>query len=247
MKKLLLILILLSGLYADEIQIISEDGFELHGWLDKPSTHQKTTPLILFAHQFGADHTLWTQLAQEFNAKGFATLNVDLRGHGKSILQNTKINKVITDTRLDHIKEALVQSSKKVGFEKIPADLTTWLEYISEDESIDMKKIYLFGSSLGAGSLIPLLNEYEAKGLVAISPGKPKGLEEDVDMALGTSMTKILFIASKNDPLGANQRALEYTQKSIAGTLLLISGDRHGTVILPEVQHYIFSFIENIK
>jgi len=247
MKKLFLSISLASALFASELTIKSEDGFKLHGWLDKPTTTKESIPIVLFAHQFGSDHTIWNDLAKKFNQKGYATLKVDLRGHGKSTNQNNQENKVITDTRLDHIKEALVQSDKKVGFEKIPEDLMGWLEYISEDESLDMENLYLFGSSLGGGTIIPLLSEYDAKALVTISAGKSKKLSEDIDMALASSMTKALFIAAKNDPLGAANRTIEYGNKSILGTSLIISGDGHGTVILPKVEHFIFSFIDNIK
>ncbi|MBT4030463.1 MAG: hypothetical protein HOF16_02985 [Campylobacteraceae bacterium] len=95
--------------------------------------------------------------------------------------------------------------------------------------------------------MIPILNEYEAKGLVAISAGKLEKLSEDIDMALAGSMTKTIFIASKNDPLNANKITMEYTIKSILGTSLIISGEGHGTVILPKVEHFIFSFMNNIK
>ncbi len=247
MKKLLLILALATSLFSTELTITSEDGFELHGWLEKPVLANKSVPIILFAHQFGEEHSTWNELAKDFNNRGYATLSVDLRGHGKSIFQNNKENKVLIDTRVDHIKEALAQSDEKIGFEKIPSDLTAWLEYISEDKTIDMKKLYLFGASLGAGSIIPLLGEYEAKGLVAISAGKPTALADDIDMALAMSMTKILFIASKNDPLGATNRTIEYEKKSILGTSLIIYGNGHGTVLLPEVKPYIFSFIDNIE
>lgn len=66
-------------------------------------------------------------------------------------------------------------------------------------------------------------------------------------MALASSMTKSLFIASKNDPLDAQVRSIEYTNKSILGFSIIISSDGHGTVILPKVEYFIFSFIDNIK
>lgn len=247
MKLLLLILVFTMSLFSKELTINTEDGFVLHAWLDKPAQSKKAAPLILFAHQFGADHSTWDALAKEFNVKGYATLSVDLRGHGKSILQDGKENKVITDLRLDHIREALVQSDKKLVFKNIPQDLSGWLEYISEDESIDTESLYLFGSSLGGGAIIPLLNDYEAKGIVCISAGRLEALGEETDMALSMSMTKQLFIATKNDPLNAATRVMQYTQKSISGTALIISGDGHGTMILPQVKEYIFTFMENIK
>jgi alpha-beta hydrolase superfamily lysophospholipase len=247
MKKLLIVLALASSLFSAELTIASPDGFKLYGWLEKPKNAKKATPIILFAHQFGADHAMWNSIAKEFNDKGFATLSVDLRGHGKSISQNDKENKVVTDARMDHIKEALVQSDKKVGFANIPQDLRAWLELVGEDDSIDMENLYLFGSSLGGGCVIPLLSDYDVKALVTLSAGGLQALADDTEIALSTSMTKELFIAAKNDPLGAAKRSLDYTQKSISGTALIISGNGHGGVLLPQVKHFIFSFIANVK
>ena len=246
MKQFVILLLLTLSTFAAELTITTEDGFKLYGWLDKPQNSKEETPIILFAHQFGAEHSSWSSIAKKFNDKGYATLSVDLRGHGKSIYQNDKENKVITSPKFSELKVALAQSGKKVGFKNIPQDLMDWLEFIGEDESLDMEDLYLFGSSLGAGSIIPLLNEYDAKALVAISTGSLEALKEETDMALSTSMTKELFIAAKNDPIGAQVRSLEYTQKSILGSAIILSGDGHGTVLLPLVEEYIFTFIDNI-
>ena len=120
--------------------------------------------------------------------------------------------------------------------------LTAWLEILEEDKSLDMQQLYLIGSSLGGASLIPVLNDYDAKALITLSAGRSSSSE--TEMALSSSMTKTYFVATKNDPLGANVNALEYGKKAIAGTTLILSGDGHGTVLLPKVQKYIFLFIE---
>jgi hypothetical protein len=86
------------------------------------------------------------------------------------------------------------------------------------------------------------MNDYDAKALITLSAGRSTG--SDSDMALSSSMTKTYFIAAKNDPLGSSVNALEYGKKSIAGTTLILSGDGHGTVLLPKVEKYIFLFIE---
>lgn len=247
MKQFVLFLLFTLTSFSRELTIETEDGFKLYGYLEKPKSVKKAIPIILFAHQFGAEHSTWKSISKNFNEKGYATLLVDLRGHGKSIYQNTKENKIILSPKFSELKEALAQSNKKVGFTNIPQDLMDWLEFIGEDESLDMESLYLFGSSLGAASIIPLLSEYDAKALVVISTGRLESLKDETDMALSMSMTKQLFIAAKNDPLGAKKRSLEYTQKSILGSAIIVSGDGHGTVLLPQVEDYIFSFIENIK
>lgn len=246
MKKVLLLLTLAALLCSKELSIASPDGFKLYGWLDKPISAKGATPIILFAHQFGADHSTWDAIAKEFTNREYATLRVDLRGHGKSTLQNEQENSIIAAAKLDEIKEAIAQSDKKVGFEKIPSDLLAWLEYIAQDQTVAMENLYLFGASLGGASIIPLLNEYEVKGVVILSGGKPKALQEDIDLALATSMSKTLFIASSKDPLNAANTAVAYGQKSILGTSLIVYGDGHGTVLLPVVKEYIFSFMKSL-
>ena len=94
---------------------------------------------------------------------------------------------------------------------------------------------------------MPLLSEYEVKGLVSISGGRLAALAEETDMALSMSMTKQLYIAAKDDPLGAAQRSIEYAKKAISGTAIIISGDGHGTVLLPQVEEYIFAFMSGTK
>lgn len=247
MKYFIMLLLVTLTSFATELTITTQDGFKLYGYLDKPKAAKGATPLILFAHQFGSDHSSWTELAKEFNDKGYTTLSVDLRGHGKSIYQNNKENKIVTVAKLSELKMALVQSDKKVTFVNIPQDLAKWLEFVAEDASVDMSNLYFFGASLGAAALLPLLNDYEAKALVAISTGGLAAYKEDTDMALSTSMTKELFIVAKNDPLGAKERSLAYAQSSILGTALMVSGDGHGTVLLPDVTDYIVTFMEKIK
>lgn len=242
MKKFVLSLVLIIPLFATELTLTTEDGFELHGWLEKPKNATKPAPIVLLAHQFGADHTSWELLTKHLHEKGMATLSVDLRGHGKSTLQKGVENRVKTAQSTSEVRAAFDASAPKVGFSKIPQDLTAWLEILEEDKSLDMQQLYLIGSSLGGASLIPVLNDYDAKALITLSAGRSSSSESE--MALSSSMTKSYFVATKNDPLGANVNALEYGKKAIAGTTLILSGDGHGTVLLPKVEAYIFLFME---
>ncbi len=241
-----LVLLFCAVLFAKEVKIESEDGFVMYGWLETPSKKAKSYPLALFAHQFGADHTIWNDLAKELQKKGYATLLVDLRGHGKSIMQKGAKNEVINDVSLDHIAEAFEKSNKKVGFGNIPKDLALWLDYAAKDTALDMKKLVLFGSSLGGGAILPLMVSHEPVAIVSISPGG--GDAEEIKTALNYSESASLFVAAKDDPLKAQDRALEYSKDALRGTFLMISGDGHGTVLLPRVQEYVMVFLaQNIK
>lgn len=243
MKILLSILLLSISLFSKELTIETEDGYKLYGWLEYPQKKTESNKIAFFSHQFGSDHTIWNELASDLRKKGFATVMVDLRGHGKSIMQNGKENAIINDQRMDHIREALAQSKKKVDFTQIPSDLILWLDTIAEIEDLNMEKLVLIGSSLGAGALIPVLGDYEAKAYIGISPGSSN--PELTKEVLEFSSTPTLFIAGKNDPLNAQDRATNYTTKAMRGTNITISSSGHGTVLMPFIKRYIFSFIEN--
>lgn len=243
MKLFVSILFIALSLFAqEEITIKSKDGYLLYGWLEYPAKVQETYPLAFFAHQFGSDHSIWNDMAAKLREQGYATLNIDLRGHGKSILQNGKENGIVNNTNMDHIREALAQSREKVKFEKIPQDISLWLEYASNNDKLDMESLILFGSSLGAGSILPIIADFSAKAAVLVSPGG--GDEHVIKDALSLSETPILFISGKNDPLKAQERASQYAVQAMKGTNLMISSGGHGTVLLPWVEGYIFTFIK---
>lgn len=240
MPVIIFLFLTCMSLFAKEMTITSEDGFVMHGWLDYPAQKKANYPIVFFAHQFGADHTIWKEMAREFNQKGYATLMVDLRGHGKSIMKNGAVTKVSVD--IDNIASAFEESKKSVGFEKITSDLSQWLTTLSSEKEIDMHKLILVGSSLGAGAIIPLMVEFEPIALIALSPGG--GDVEAIKTSLMYSETPSLFIAGKDDALGAQERAIAYTKEALRGSLVLISSDGHGVVLLPRVKPYIDGFLK---
>lgn len=247
--RLLLILTLLFGtLFAKELSIMSDDGYKMYGWLQYPAEKKKSYPLALFAHQFGADHTTWEPLVQKVKELGYATLVVDLRGHGRSIMQDGKENKVIMTEDMDKLEEAFDTSAKNVGFDKVSSDLVKWMEHAQEQKDISINSSLMFGSSLGGGALIPLIAQFEPKAVVGISPGSGGVEEEELMMSLSFASSPALFIATKDDPLNAQDRAKKYADNTNRGMFLMVSGTSHGTVLLPFISPYIMTFLnENLN
>jgi len=70
MPVIIFLFLTCMSLFAKEMTITSEDGFVMHGWLDYPTQKKAHYPIVLLAHQFGADHTIWKEMAQDFNQKG---------------------------------------------------------------------------------------------------------------------------------------------------------------------------------
>ena len=66
---------------AREMSLVTPDGFILKGTLSVPIM-AGPRPVVILAHQFRAYRDGWKVLTADLNARGIATLALDLRGHG---------------------------------------------------------------------------------------------------------------------------------------------------------------------
>jgi len=226
MKKLFMIGLLLFSvsLFAKEISITSEDGFVLKGWINYPKTVKETYPIVFLSHEFGSESSMWKDMSMMMRERGYATFEMDLRGHGKSILQNGKENKIVDDIAAEHLQNSIRISEKQVNFKEIPNDLTAWLEVLGENEKIDMDNLVFFGSSLGGGAVMPLLMEFEPKTVILFSPGSstPKDL-------ISNSDANILIFTSQSD--FAFTRSLDYAKRALTPTFITLPGSGHGSAL----------------
>ncbi len=251
MKKLIFFIVLIlfsGGVMAKEVKIKTKDGFELVGFIDYPQQKEDKYPVVVFAHQFGTTHMIWSDFAKELRKMGFATLLIDLRGHGLSVMQNGKENKIVFKPSYNSLLDLVnffKKSWKKVRFEKIPEDISLWIDYLLDNEKIDSENIFLIGASLGGISIIPVVAKQDIKAVVSISPGSEfvPG-KENVELALASYMNPVLYISSYNDSLGANKTVNRLMKITNNGTAIFVSGTGHGVILLPKVKDYIFLFLK---
>jgi len=244
MKKILLVALLIINIniFAQEINIKSEDGFALKGWLEFPQNNRELYPIAVFVHEFGSDHTMWNDTSKMLRECGYATLVIDLRGHGKSIMQNGKENKIIDDLSAQNFQKSIKLSEKKLNFKNIPSELALWLEKLSEKENIDMDNLVLFGSSLG-GSIIPLFIEFEPKLAILYSPAGAKEFgEEEVNDSISNSDLSLLIFSSQGD--FALQNSLEYAKKALRPTLVVLPGNGHGSATFDLARPYLKTYLD---
>ena len=66
--------------------ILTDDGINLHTKLDMPHSHNEKCPLVIVIHGFTGhmEERHITATAETFNDLGYATLRVDMYGHGRS-------------------------------------------------------------------------------------------------------------------------------------------------------------------
>ncbi|MBL8113715.1 MAG: alpha/beta fold hydrolase [Acidobacteria bacterium] len=75
----------------NRVTIRSADGVRLAAtW--RPNPARSDAPALLLVHDFARERREWTALADELASLGFATLALDLRGHGESTQQDGKPN-----------------------------------------------------------------------------------------------------------------------------------------------------------
>jgi predicted esterase len=173
------------------IQFPSKDGFNIAGELDIPagSSVNKKVPVVIFLHSLGGNKTEWRTLPTSVKSLGTATLTLDLRGHGLSILDKKN-------------KKTYWQNFKNQEFSKYSEDVSYAIKYLKENyPEINIDKTALIGSDIGAVTAIMAArnNKTAVKSLVLLSPlSLFKGIDTRIPI-LEYGAHPILILVSKND------------------------------------------------
>jgi dienelactone hydrolase len=221
-------LVLLPALTAapSDMALTSADGFALKGTLSLPAAKGKV-PVVILAHQFGADRTGWAPLVERLAARGIGTLALDLRGHGAS----TKKNGVDVVVTAD-----FMTSAKAVGFDQIPADLALAAAWLRKQPGVDGRRIGLAGSSVGAFSVLLAAPEVKPLAVLSLSAAGTgafgEGARERLKGATLRARASALVLASTGDK-DAYENAL--VLKDLPGVAVnLKEGEEHGFAYFKE-------------
>jgi len=219
-------LVLLPALAAapTDMALTSADGYALKGTLTLPAAKGKV-PVVILAHQFGADRSGWAPLAERLAARGIGTLALDLRGHGTSTQKNGVDVAVTSD---------FMASAKAVGFAQIPADLAQVAAWLRKQPGVDGRRIGLAGSSVGAFSVLLAAPEVKPVAVLSLSAAGTGAFGADAREGLkGATLrakASTLVLASTGDK-DAYENALAL--KDLPGvSLSLKEGDEHGFAYL---------------
>ena len=208
-----------------DLTLTTADGFVLKGVLTIPG-QAGPRPVVILAHQYQADRTGWKPMADLLNARGIATLALDLRGHGQSTLKDGTPAAVTPD---------YLESAKTVGFDRIPGDLIQVAAWVRRQPRINPRRMALAGSSLGAFSSLLAAPAIHPVAVLAMSPAGNGGFGEDagpqLTRAVGRAHAAVMVMASEGDPeAAANASAL----KGLFGVYArIVPGEDHGFAYLP--------------
>ena len=199
--------------------ILTDDGINLHTRLDMPHSHNGKCPLVIVIHGFTGhmEERLITATAETFNDLGYATLRVDMYGHGRSggQFRNHTLFKWMTNamTVIDYART---------------------LDFVTE--------LYLCGHSQGGLTvmLAAALKQDVIRGIIPMSPavtipedarrGNVLGLEFDPDHIPEEVSFPNGFVLSGNHIRVSQMIRVEDAIDRYTGPVLLIHGEMDETI-----------------
>ncbi|MDD3437606.1 MAG: alpha/beta fold hydrolase [Candidatus Gastranaerophilales bacterium] len=173
-----------------EIQIQTKDARIIKATLSyvkKPE--MKRYPTVVLLHSLGYSSDSWGNLINDLNNAGYLVIAVDLRGHGKSVLDSTFHKKSWTYFTIK-------------TYSKFPSDVLSILnEAQKQAKNVDLDNMAIVGADIGANTAVLVTKELKKKPktLVLISPTTSfKGLYIPIAMAEMGNIP-ILTMVSKKD------------------------------------------------
>lgn len=189
---------------------------------------------VVLGHMLSRDRKVWGNFPLKLLQKGYTILNIDLRGHGQSTIQNGHpIN---------------YQDFTEEQYAKMPLDFTAAKKYLL-NSGLGINKVYFVGASIGANSaLVAASQDQEISAIVLLSPGEDYHGVKTFNAAHKYSGRRA-FIASSDQDIQSYQPSQKLSQFiEPSAKLVELQGFAHGTDIFNDnsvIQDQIISFIKS--
>ncbi len=217
-----------SPLTHEEKIFVTDDSLKLWAELLRDTT-TRTEPFVILLHMYGRNHESYdpfVEALQKFVDKDSlhrpipTILNLDLRGHGASVVKPTQT--------------LSYKTMQDAEFKKIPGDVAQFVRSMLADTTlgVDTNNIIVVGASIGANSAAILTDMLPGiKRIVLLSPGKTYHSLEPAE-ALTKFKGQILIYASKGDAYAAESSEYLAGLNKEHTTLWWHANDSHGTDII---------------
>jgi pimeloyl-ACP methyl ester carboxylesterase len=174
------------------VEVETKDKVLIEGILELPkgATIKNKVPLVIMLHSLGSNKEIYNPLVEDFRSRGIASLRIDLRGHGQSII------------RSESEKKTYWQQYADKEFEKYPKDVLSVIDFVKENfQQVNTDKSAIIAADLSANVAIIVGSQRNKsiKAMILLSPCMQyKTLKAPVQIvAYGNH--PILFIVSKLD------------------------------------------------
>jgi formylglycine-generating enzyme required for sulfatase activity/dienelactone hydrolase len=207
----------------EAVNITTEDGLDLAGFLHTPKTSGTEPFAVVLAHEYYSTHHSWEWLANKLADEGITALTFDSRGHGKS-------------------------SGPKV-YETAGIDTKAAIDFLNQQ---GFDQVVCLGTSMGGSGCLIAALEMEVTGIAMLSSpmdiGRLRLLKQQDLQSL--TIPKILMIAEE-DRVGPNFVAdfIEMTEIiAEPKDIYIYPGDEHAAEMFyfesgDDVQEILFDFV----
>ncbi len=202
----------LEELYVIHPTLQTKDGFRLAA--DYSPATGATTGIILL-HQLGADKSSWASFTPLLEARNYAVLAVDLRGHGGT----TRGGKSAAWSTLTPAEQAAVVNDAQAA-----------ADFLGNQ---NFSTIAVIGASIGANAALQLAaRDFRVKAVVALSPGLDyQGVE--TPGAVQTAKVPLLLVTSTGDAYSLNNTR-QLAALNANAEKLEVARSGHGTKLLDD-------------
>ncbi len=143
-------------LNMQRINFYTKDNVRIEALFNRVNPEVLKTVVML--HMMPAMKESWLPLMTVLHTQNINSLALDLRGHGKSLVQNNQLIDYQNFTDSDHQNSIF--------------DLEAAIQWLMETEKIDAKNIYLAGASFGANLVLWYGSRHpEIHKIALLSPG----------------------------------------------------------------------------
>lgn len=192
------------------IHLKTSDGITLSGVY----RHDGQDKIAILLHMMPATKESWEGIAQKLLEHGYASLAIDMRGHGESTMAGTLDYKDFSEEQ---------QQAKRL-------DLEAALDWTRE-QGFDDSRMILIGASIGANLAIRALTQHPGLPFViALSPGlNYRGVKTDDAIVAIHPNQKVVLIASDDDDRPSWDSVHELHRLNPSTVLIERHGLGHGT------------------
>ncbi len=205
----------------ETVKFQTTDGVTIVGDFKRPSGAKKA---VLLLHMMPEIRQSWIYLTGELNYIGFATLAIDLRGHGESI-EMQKIGGAKQKLNYKNFSDAEHQASR--------LDIDAAMNFL-KSKGFAEKNILIAGASIGANLGVDAMYRYkEIPRGVSLSPGLDyRGVLTEPATKQLSANQKVWIISAEGDEYSADStKTLGALRPDIVKTTIA-QGSDHGTNLL---------------
>jgi alpha-beta hydrolase superfamily lysophospholipase len=141
----------------EALTFATTDGVEIAAWFFAPPGDDPPLATVILLHDLGGSHETVEPLAKALQAGGCAVVGLDLRGHGKSVIPKTPRAAAGDQSGLlksrDFVSMIATAGGRLREQSAIRGDIEVvrnWLKRQAEAGKLDLDKLYLVGSGVGA-------------------------------------------------------------------------------------------------